>query len=403
MRFKLVASVAGILLFLTNCRKQGPPGPLISSIELGDDSHKDRIIEGVYPGDRGWRWTAPAFAVRLDVPTTSKPVFLELDLSVPIELAPADGPVKLVAKVNGTEIGGATYKNEGRRVFAAQVPAAALQTSPAVVNFAVDKPGIESSRPVGVIAVSVGLKELEQMAEYRDKHLKLAHDGYEAVLKQRDLQIPLEKQRELMKLFHELPAWDNQWFHGVRTIKNPLDLWMLQQIAYEVRPDFIIETGTWHGGSALWWAHTLEGLGLENSRVLTVDVQDLTGRGASAHRLWKKYVEFHHGSSTSPAILDKFAARVRNSKVLVNLDSDHSMQHVLRELQLYGPLVNRGSYMAVEDTHLDGIPTHPEQGAGPTAAIRAFLAEGIGKDFEQDFKREALVMTSYSGGWLKRK
>jgi len=44
------------------------------------------------------------------------------------------------------------------------------------------------------------------------------------------------------------------WFQNVRIIKNPLDLWMLQQIAYEVQPDFVIETGTWMGGSALYWA-----------------------------------------------------------------------------------------------------------------------------------------------------
>jgi cephalosporin hydroxylase len=79
------------------------------------------------------------------------------------------------------------------------------------------------------------------------------------------------------------------------------------------------------------------------------------------------------------------------------------MQHVLDELRLYAPLMAPGDYLAVEDTHLDGIPTHPEQGPGPTAAIRRFLAEPAGKDFEQDFTREALVMTSYPGGWLRRK
>jgi cephalosporin hydroxylase len=230
-----------------------------------------------------------------------------------------------------------------------------------------------------------------------------SRQAYEEVLKQRNLQLPIAKQQEIMRLFHDLPIWENLRFHNVPIIKNPLDLWMLQQIAFEVRPDFVIETGTWYGGSALYWAHTLNGMGLENARVLTVDIQDLTNEGASSHPLWKKYVEFFHGSSTDPKIVSKIAQRVRNRRVIVNLDSDHSMPHVLQELRMYGPLVSAGSYIAVEDTHLDGVPTHPEQGPGPMAAVVRFLAEGGSKEFEQDFTREAMVMTSYPGGWLRRK
>jgi cephalosporin hydroxylase len=77
------------------------------------------------------------------------------------------------------------------------------------------------------------------------------------------------------------------------------------------------------------------------------------------------------------------------------------MRHVLNELRAYAPMVSAGSYIAVEDTHLDGVPTHPEQGPGPMAAVRQFLSEN--HDFEQDFTREAMVMTSYPGGWLRRK
>ena len=226
--------------------------------------------------------------------------------------------------------------------------------------------------------------------------------AYAKVLQQRNLQLSVEKQREIMKLFHDLPIWDSLWFQNVRIIKNPLDLWMLQQVAYEVQPDFIVETGTWYGGSALWWSQTLSGMGLDSARVLTVDIQDLTGQGASSHPLWKKHVDFFLGSSTDPRIVAKIADRVRNRRVIVNLDSDHSMQHVLNELRLYAPMVNPGSYIAVEDTHLDGVPTHPEQGPGPMAAVLRFLSEPAGKDFEQDFTREAMVMTSYPGGWLRR-
>ena len=367
--------------------------------------HNERILRGVYQGEGAWRWTSPAFAFKLDPPAASKPAYLEIDFTVPEELMEKQVPVTVVAKVDGAEIARSTYGKAGRNLLACRVPEQLLTRRPAEVEFSVDRSFTDpaTSRVQGLIVVSVGLKEFEQTAEFRDAELAKSRDGYERALKQRDLKIPIDKQREIMKLFHELPIWENMWFHNIRTIKNPLDLWMLQQIAYEVRPDFVIETGTWKGGSALWWAHTLNGMGLENARVLTVDVQDFTKEGASSHPLWKKYVEFFHGSSTDPRIVAQIAQRVKGHRAIVNLDSDHSMKHVLEELRLYAPMVNPGSYMAVEDTHLDGIPTHPEQGPGPTAAIRKFLTEAAGQDFEPDSSREALVMTSYPGGWLRRK
>ena len=85
--------------------------------------------------------------------------------------------------------------------------------------------------------------------------------GYAKVIQERNLRIPIEKQNEMMRLFHELPVWENTWFHNIRIVKNPLDLWMMQQIIAEVRPDFVVETGTWKGGSALYWASVLHSLG----------------------------------------------------------------------------------------------------------------------------------------------
>ena len=69
---------------------------------------------------------------------------------------------------------------------------------------------------------------------------------------------------------------------------------MTQQIIYELQPDYIVETGTMRGGSALYWAQTLQGFGLENSRVLTVDILDQT-EAVNTHPLWEKYVRFFHG------------------------------------------------------------------------------------------------------------
>jgi cephalosporin hydroxylase len=328
-----------------------------------------------------------------------------MDFAVPREVTEQVGGVELVATVNRVEVARRKYPKHGRFLLACTVPPEALQKRPAEVAFAVDKSITDpvNGRELGLIAVSVGLKEYEQTAEFREIQMRASHEAYENVLRKRNLLLPLDRQRELMKLFHELPVWESLRFLNVRIIQSPLDLWMMQQILYEVQPDFVVETGTWYGGSALYWAHTLNGMGRGNARVLTVDVQDMMREGASAHPLWKKYVEFFHGSSTDPAIVAEIAQRVKNWRTVVTLDSDHSMQHVLQELRMYSPMVTPGSYLVVQDTHLDGVPTHPEQGAGPTAAVRRFLAEGGSKEFEQDFSREALVMTFHPGGWLRRK
>jgi cephalosporin hydroxylase len=398
----LVLALGGLYLSATSCHRKKPR--VVSEIHFGGAPQKERQLRGIYSGAGGWVWTGPVFAFSLDPAASGKPVYLEMDFAIPVELYDHAPLVTVAAKVNGVDAGRQSYK-AGRYFFDCRVPAEALKRVPAEVEFTVDQtmPHPDNHRPVSLNVVSVGFKEYEQTAEFRDIELAKAHDAYEKVLKERDLRLPLEKQRELMRIFHDLPIWDSLWFQNVRIIKNPLDLWMLQQIAYEVRPDFVVETGTWFGGSALYWAHTLNGMGLESARVLTVDIQDVTNQGADSNPLWKKYVTFYKGSSTDPAIVGRIAQQVRGGRVIVNLDSDHAMHHVLNELRAYAPMVSPGSYIAVEDTHLDGVPTHPDMGAGPMAAVLQFLKEDAGRDFEQDFTREAFVMTSYPGGFLRRK
>jgi len=374
-------------------------------MEVKDESLQNRLLRGFYEvREGGWRWTARVFAVSLDPPPTEKATYLELDFTLPVELMGEFQTVSLMARVNGVEVGKQSYNKEGRYVFTRHVPLPALKQRPAEVEFELDKSitDARSGRILGLIAIGVGLKEYEQTAEYRETELRLAREDSEKLAEQRHKQIPPEKERELLKLFHDLPVWRNMWFQNVRLIKNPLDLWMMQQIIYEVQPNFIVETGTWYGGSALYWAHTLNGMDLKSSRVLTVDVEDHT-QTASTHFLWKKYVEFLRGSSTDPAIVAKIAGRVKDRKTIVVLDSDHATEHVLQELRMYSPMISHGSYLVVEDTHMDGVPTYPGFKAGPYAAVRRFLAEGGNQEFEPDFSREMLVMTFNPGGWLRRK
>jgi cephalosporin hydroxylase len=86
--------------------------------------------------------------------------------------------------------------------------------------------------------------------------------------------------------------------------------------------------------------------------------------------------------------------------VLVILDSDHSKQHVLNELAAYAPLVTLGSYLIVQDTHVNGHPVEPMFGPGPMEALTEFLATN--PDFVSDRGRERLMFTMHPNGYLRR-
>ena len=379
--------------------------PAVSWLELGDKAVESRLLRGFHPSEGPWRWTEQVFAVALDPPKTAQQVYLELNFGLAEASIKQLGAVTLLARVNGQDVGQETYTQHGQYTFLRPVRADALKGGKATVEFALDKsirPEGAFGRQLGLVAASVGFKLYEYTAEFRQEHARRAREGYQEILRQRELKLPTAKQHELMKLFHELEIWKHMWFQGIQLIKNPLDLWMMQQIIYEVQPDFIIETGTWHGGSTLYFAQTLHSLGLAHSRVLTIDLDDQT-QEVAARPLWKKYVQFFHSSSTEPQLVQRLTEMVKGKRVLVTLDSDHSMNHVLAELRMYAPLVSPGSYLVVEDTHIDGIPTFPHLGPGPSAAVNRFLAEPAGQDFERDLTREAMVMTFNPGGWLRRK
>jgi cephalosporin hydroxylase len=281
---------------------------------------------------------------------------------------------------------------------------AALKRRPAEVQFELDKSVKEEStgRQLGLIVLSVALKEYEQTAEYHDAQTWLARQEMKSANAESVAQISPARQMELRKLFENLPVWKDLKYQNVQIGGSPLDLWMIQQITGEVRPDVIIETGTSHGGEALYLANALNGLGLEHSRVLTVDRQD-SHLEAAAFPLWRKHVEFFQGESTDAAVVARLTQRAQGRKVLVILASDPTPDHVLAELRAYAPLVSHDSYMVVQNTGMDRFPSQSPTGTGPYSAVWRFLQEDAGKNFEQDASREMMVLTRNPGGWLRRK
>ena len=205
--------------------------------------------------------------------------------------------------------------------------------------------------------------------------------------------------REFTKVFHDLKAqtFSTTTWLGVQLVKTPNDMVVMQQIVNETRPDLIIETGVYLGGSALLFASLMDMLGIDG-RVLAVDV-DLAAVRPRVREHPK--IELLEGSSTDPEIVSRIRAEASNhERVMVDLDADHRAHHVLEELRTYSPLVTPGCYLIVEDGFLGGRPVRPDAVPGPSEALDAWFGED--PPFEPDRWHERYLLTQNPRGYLRR-
>jgi cephalosporin hydroxylase len=196
------------------------------------------------------------------------------------------------------------------------------------------------------------------------------------------------------RLYYDSTVWKDTYWLGTPTQKCPLDLWVYQEILHETRPDLILETGTAHGGSALYLASICDSLG--HGEIVTVDIFPIEGRPEHDR------ITYVTGSSTADEVVaevDRLATGC--DRVLVILDSDHSRDHVLDELRIYSRFVSPGSYLVLEDTNVNGHPVLPEHGPGPMEALDEFLAET--DEFEIDAEREKFFLTFNPRGFLRKR
>ena len=408
-------SVACLLLVLTallaaGCRKTASkPSQTerlrgVWKVNVGDPAVASRLVHGILPGGEAWRWTERSFAVRLDAPPWDTATYLDADINVTRDLLEEYSDVTLTARVNGVEICRRNVTKDQRFHLFCNVPDSALRKFPAQVEIETDHSFTdrETGQQRAIIAVSVGFAEYEASDEFRERMAARAREGMERVIAEQKKQVTPEQLKAMLKLFHQLPVWETNYYQGIQVMQNPLDMWMMERIIQEQKVDLVIETGTFRGGSALVFAGALRAADCYGSKVVTIDISDYRQQ-ASANSLWKDFVTFILGSSTDPQVVAQVVALARGKKVMVTLDSDHSASHVLKELRAYSPLVQKGGYIIVQDTHIDGVPTNIGQGPGPMAAVREFLASREGADFEPDTAREAFIMTFNPGGWLRRK
>ena len=194
---------------------------------------------------------------------------------------------------------------------------------------------------------------------------------------------------------------------GRPIIEFPQDIVSLQEIIWEVRPQLIIETGIARGGSLIFSASMLELLGGDGCVIgIDIDIRPHNRREIEQHPMSRR-ITLIEGSSVDPNVVQQVFSMAQGKKpVLVLLDSNHTHDHVARELQMYSPLVTCGSYLIVFDTVIEDMPEDffPDRpwgrGDNPKTAVSEFLKQNGRFEVARDID-DKLLITVAPGGYLR--
>jgi cephalosporin hydroxylase len=207
-------------------------------------------------------------------------------------------------------------------------------------------------------------------------------------------------------------TYNYSWL-GRPIIQYPQDIMAMQEIIWTVQPDLIIETGIAHGGSLIFSASMLElnaacG-GCPDAEVLgiDIDIRQHNREEIEAHPLHKR-ISMIEGSSIAPDVIKQVKAKAQGKqKILICLDSNHTHDHVLAELEAYAPLTSIGSYCVVFDTVIEDLPDDMFSdrpwgvGNNPKTAVWEYLKTHPEFEIDKSIQHKLLI-TVAPDGYLKR-
>ena len=201
-------------------------------------------------------------------------------------------------------------------------------------------------------------------------------------------------------------SYNFSWL-GCPIIQFPQDIIAMQEIIWQVKPDLIIETGIAHGGGLIFYASMMELLG-GNGKVLgiDIDIREHNRVEIEKHPMFKR-ITMIQGSSVDKSVVQQVYDFTKGKNhILVVLDSHHTHEHVLKELQLYSPLVTKGSYLIVCDTGIADLsegsfPDRPwDKRNNPKTAVWAFLKTNNRFEIDKNIQNK-LIITANPDGYLK--
>ena len=212
-------------------------------------------------------------------------------------------------------------------------------------------------------------------------------------------------------------------WQGRPIIQYPQDMVAMQELIWQIKPDLIIETGIAHGGSLIFSASMLAQLDMceaiesgktldpkiSHRKVLGIDIDIRAHNRAAieAHPMASR-IQMIQGSSIAPEIIEQVRAIAASySRVLVCLDSNHTHDHVLAELEAYAPLTSKDSYYVVFDTNIEDMPADmfPDRpwgpGNNPKTAVWEYLKTHPEFEIDKSIQHKLLI-TVAPDGYLKR-
>ena len=202
-------------------------------------------------------------------------------------------------------------------------------------------------------------------------------------------------------------SYNFSWM-GRPIIQYPQDMIAMQEIIWSVKPDLIIETGIAHGGSLIYYASLLELIGKGEVLGIDIDIRQHNRKEIEKHPMHKR-ITMIQGSSTSHETLRQVRKHAKEKEaVVVCLDSNHTHEHVLNELNLYSPFVSVNSYIIAFDTIVEDLPEgyfSQKRPWGisnnPKTAVDEFLK--MNNNFMADHSIDNKLLISVApGGYLKR-
>lgn len=203
-----------------------------------------------------------------------------------------------------------------------------------------------------------------------------------------------------------------EWM-GRPIIQYPQDILAVQEIIWSVKPELIVETGIAHGGSLIFSASMLElnaiSGGPKDAQVIGIDIDIRAHNRAAieAHPMARR-IRMIEGSSVAPEVVSAVKAKAAGKgSVLIMLDSNHTHDHVLAELEAYADLTTIGSYCIVFDTVIEDMPEDAfanrpwSRGNNAKTASRDFLKRHPEFEVDQSMQHKLLI-TVAPDGYLKR-
>ena len=256
-----------------------------------------------------------------------------------------------------------------------------------------------------------------------DPHQEFREEVADRIQQNRDNVDLCAATREFNKISNELKySYNFEWF-GRPIIQYPQDMIALQEIIFNIKPDLIIETGIARGGSLIFYASLLALLDISDavekdvlfnargsSRLVIgvdIDVRPHNRLAIEAHPMSSR-IQIVEGSSLDKSIIHQIhQLAASHKKIMVCLDSNHTHDHVLAELESYASLTTLGSYCVVFDTIVDDLPRtmYPDRPWGPGNSPKSAVIEYLKAhpEFQIDRSIEDKVqITVAPGGYLRR-